>query len=256
MAGLPKATLTDRMKSVLLEMEENQPRWNAVFADFMASIGVAPRVCKAYTPQTKGKIERTIGFVKKNFWPGVSFTDIEDLNRQATAWCERVNSRVHGTTHERPSERIVAEPLAPLPAAFAWERFATEERKVGWDGYFSYDGVLYGLPSSPPLAGAVVQVRERHGKLSVWSAGQLVVELAKRPQSQTHVEHPDQFRERWLPLPPAGRKSFLSRICGPPHRSRGGSLPSMTSSVVWRCSHAAVKTAGPHSIGTGVTSPL
>src|SRR5438874_1679218 len=101
--GLPKAALTDRMKSVLLEMEEHQPRWNAHFADFMASIGVAPRVCKAYTPQTKGKIERTIGFVKKNFWPGVSFSEIDDLNRQAQIWCERINTRVHGTTHERRS---------------------------------------------------------------------------------------------------------------------------------------------------------
>ena len=92
------------------------------------------------------------------------------------------------------AERREQEPLGPLPQAFAWERFAAEERKVGWDGYFSYDGVLYGLPSSPPLAGAVVQVRERRGTLAVWSAGQLVVELAKRPRSQTHVEHPDQFR--------------------------------------------------------------
>ncbi len=50
--GLPKAALTDRMKSVLLEMENKVPRWNPLFADFMASIGVAPRVCKAYTPQT------------------------------------------------------------------------------------------------------------------------------------------------------------------------------------------------------------
>src|SRR2546428_3091396 len=70
------------------------------------------------------------------------------------------------------AERREQEPLAPLPQAFAWERFATEERKVGWDGYLSYDGVLYGLPASPPLAGAVVQVRERHGKLSLWAAGQ------------------------------------------------------------------------------------
>src|SRR5512138_350059 len=46
--GLPKAALTDRMKSVLLAMEDKVPRWNARFADFMASIGVAPRVCKAY----------------------------------------------------------------------------------------------------------------------------------------------------------------------------------------------------------------
>ncbi len=31
--GLPKAALTDRMKSVLLEMEGNVPRWNARFVD-------------------------------------------------------------------------------------------------------------------------------------------------------------------------------------------------------------------------------
>jgi transposase len=132
--GLPKAALTDRMKSVLVEMEEKKPRWNPLFADFMASIGVAPRVCKAYTPQTKGKVERTVGFAKHSYWAGVSFTDIDDLNRQAHIWCERINLRVHRTTHERPRDRREREPLAALPQAFAWERFATEDgiRQLGW----------------------------------------------------------------------------------------------------------------------------
>src|SRR6266536_2151132 len=193
--GLPKAALTDRMKSVLLvEMENKVPRWNPLFADFMASIGVAPRVCKAYTPQTKGKIERSVGFAKQSFWAGVCFSDIDELNRQAHIWCERINSRVHRTTHERPRERREREPLSPLPAAFAWERFATEERKVSWDGYLSYDGVLYGLPSAPPLAGTVVQVREQRRVLSIWSRGQSLISLAKRPHSQDIVDHPDQFR--------------------------------------------------------------
>jgi hypothetical protein len=80
---------------------------------------------------------------------------------------------------------------------------------VGLDGYLSYDGVMYGLPSEARVAGSVVQVRERHGILSVWSAGQLVVELVKRPLSQVTVTHPDQFRtvapasslrERTVPL--------------------------------------------------------
>jgi len=204
--GLPKAALTDRMKSVLLEMEDKVPRWNPLFADFMASIGVAPRVCKARTPQTKGKVERTVGVVKQSFWAGVSFTDVDDLNRQAHAWCERINARVHRTTHERPRERREREPLAPLPTAFAWERFATEERKVSWDGYLSYDGVLYGLPSEPAAAGSVVQVRERHGMLKVWSRGQLLVELAKRAGSGEHVEHPDQFRNV---APAASRRAQL-----------------------------------------------
>ena len=168
----------------------------------MASIGVAPRVCRAYTPQTKGKVERSVGFFKHSYWAGVTFSDLDDLNRQAHVWCERVNSRVHRTTHERPKDRREQELLAPLPTAFAWERFGSEERKVSWDGYLSYDGVLYGLPSSPPVAGSVVQVREWHGVLKIWHAGHLLAELAKRPLSQSHVEHPDQ----WRSIPPASSR--------------------------------------------------
>src|SRR5215471_2982829 len=192
--GLPKAALTDRMKSVLLEMEEHKPRWNPRFADFMVSIGVAARVCKAYTPQTKGKVERTVSHVKKSFWAGITFTDLDDLNRQAYAWCERINARVHRTTHARPIDRLAEEQLLPLPEAFAWERFATEERKVTWDGYVSYDGVLYGLPGTLQLAGKHVQVRERKGVLSVWSAGEQVVEVAKRARSQDSVPHAEQWK--------------------------------------------------------------
>jgi transposase len=192
--GLPKAALTDRMKSVFLQMVEQRPTWNPLFSDFMASIGVVPRVCKARTPQTKGKIERSVGIIKFGFWPGVHFTDFDDLNEQAAAWCDRLNQRVHRTTHCVPIDRWVQEPLSPLPTDFAWERFGVEERRVSWDGFISYDGVLYGLPSEPVVAGTMVQVRERHRELRVFAAGQRIATLTKRPQSQEIVYHPEQFR--------------------------------------------------------------
>ncbi len=192
--GLTRTMLTDRMKSVLLEMDGRTPIWNPRFAAFMAAIGVAPRVCQPYTPQTKGKVERSIGVVKDSFWPGVRFTDLDDLNRQARAWCDARNRRVHRTTRVRPIERWADEQLVPLPVAWAWERFATEDRKVSWDGYVSYDGVQYGVPSEPPVAGTVVQVREQQGMVSVWSQGRLLVSVTKRPRSRDCVPHPDQFR--------------------------------------------------------------
>jgi transposase len=192
--GLPKAALTDRMKSVFLQMVDQRPTWNPLFSDFMASIGVVPRVCKARTPQTKGKIERSVGIIKFGFWPGVHFTDFDDLNAQAAAWCDRLNQRVHRTTHCVPVDRWVQEPLSPLPTDFAWERFGAEERRVSWDGFISYDGVLYGLPSEPAVAGTMVQVRERHRELHVFAAGQRIATLTKRPQSQEIVYHPEQFR--------------------------------------------------------------
>jgi transposase len=192
--GLPRAVLTDRMKSVLLSMDGRTPKWHPLFADFVATLGVAPQVCKAYTPQTKGKVERSVSVIKHSFWPGVTFSDLDDLNRQGRAWCDQQNRRIHRTTRQRPWERWGQEGLAPLPQEYAWERFATEERKVSWDGYLSYDGVLYGLPSEPAMAGKLVQVRDHQGQLSIWFAGQCVLRVTKRPQSHTIVPHPEQFR--------------------------------------------------------------
>lgn len=213
--GLPQAVLTDRMKTVLLEMESGAPRWHPRFQELVSALGITPRICKPYTPQTKGKVERSIGVVKHDFWPGVRFTDLDDLNGQARGWCEQLNRRVHRTTHQRPVDLVAAEGLRPLPAGWVWERFVAEDRRVSWDGYVSYDGVLYGLPSRPnapgeratgTLAGSQVQVSAWQGQVSVWHQGQRVLAVTKRTRSGTCVPHPDQFRTV-LPAAAARRAS-------------------------------------------------
>jgi transposase len=196
--GAPRAVLTDRMKSVLVRVEDGTAQWHTAFSDFVASLGVTPRVCRPYTPQTKGKVERTVGVLKAGFWPGVRFTDLDDLNQQTLAWCERLNGQPHATTRVAPRVRWAEERLRPLPTDWAWERFATEDRRVSWDGYVSYDGVLYGLPAArpghPPLVGTTVQVRERAGQLAIWSGGERLLVVAKHAQSRAIVPHADQFR--------------------------------------------------------------
>ena len=192
--GLPETILSDRMKSVLVTVEDGSLIWNSVYADFLAAIGVAPRVCRPRTPQTKGKVERSIRIIKESFWPGIRFVDIGDLNEQALAWCAARNRRVHRTTHERPARRLGQEKLRPLPEGYAWERFRSERRRVSWDGFISFDGVLYGLPSDPLTAGDVVDVTCRDKEIQVWYRGQLVVRHAVRQESGTTVWHPEQFK--------------------------------------------------------------
>lgn len=191
--GLPRIVLADRMKSVLLQMDGTTPQWNPLWADFLAAIGVTPRVCRAYAPQTKGKVERTIRFVKESFWPGVRFIDLDDLNRQALAWCDRRNVAVHATTRVKPVDRWVEEGLLPLPTGFAWERFALEDRRVSSDGFVSFDGVLYGLPAHALLTGRVVQVGLRHRTVTIWAQGQVITQHPVHAVSGTQVLHPQQF---------------------------------------------------------------
>lgn len=200
--GLPQVILADRMKSVLLEMEDGSPKWNPLWSDFLAALGVTPRVCRPYAPQTKGKVERTIRVVKESFWPGVRFTDLDDLNRQALAWCDRRNQVVHATTRAKPVDRWVEEGLRPLPSGFSWERFALEERKVTSDGFVPFDGVLYGVPARAQLTGRVVQVGVRQQTLTVWANGQVIVQHTVRAVSGTQVLHPEQFAG----VPPASTR--------------------------------------------------
>lgn len=216
--GLPKIVLTDRMKSVLVQVEDGQPQWNTRYADFMAALGMIPRVCRPYTPQTKGKVERSILVVKTSFWPGVTFRDLDDLNEQAIRWCDHRNGKVHRTTGMRPVERVREEPLAALPDGYAWERFRCEERKVSWDGYVSYDGVNYGLPSEPPLAGGFVSVSVTAGEISVWKNGRHITSHRVRPTSGSIVTHPDQFTN----IPPAHESRHSPAGLG--HRSDAGPI--------------------------------
>ena len=161
----------------------------------MVSIAVAARVCKPYTPQTKGKVERTVSHVKKSLWGGMTFTDLDDLNRQAHAWCERINSRVHRTTHARPVDRLAQEQLLPLPQDFAWERFATEERHPSPGMGMSLTmACSRSLPGTLKLAGKQVQVRERKGVVSVWSAGKQVFAKARAASLiRDSVPHAEQW---------------------------------------------------------------
>jgi transposase len=58
------------MKTVIDGREAGKPLWNSRFEDFAAEMGFIPKVCRPRSPQTKGKMERLVDYVKGNFLPG------------------------------------------------------------------------------------------------------------------------------------------------------------------------------------------
>ena len=144
--GVPQVVLTDRMKTVIDGSEAGKPLWNKRFEDFAADMGFIPKVCRARRPQTKGKVERLVEYVKDNFLPGRQFVDLDNLNRQALEWCQRVDSKPHGTTGEVPLDTLQNEQLLTLPAQEVRDKHRWETRKVTRDGFISFDGAKYGVP--------------------------------------------------------------------------------------------------------------
>ncbi len=144
--GVTETVLTDRMKTVLLDQNGGELHFNPKFLQFAAYYGFVPRVCHPYRPETKGKIESTVRFVKQNFWPGISFGSLPDLNQQARAWMEKVNRQTHTTTREVPYQRITQEQLLLIDEQPDYDTSYMEDRRVAKDCMLSYRGNRYSVP--------------------------------------------------------------------------------------------------------------
>ena len=146
--GVPREVLHDNLKTaVLSRTADDKIHWNPRYLDFAHHYGFSPRACKPYRAQTKGKVESGIKYVRGNFWPGLVFNDLADLNRQARHWLDNVaNVRVHGTTKEVPFERLVKEDLQPLSGKADYDTSLISYRRSTKDCLVSYEGNFYSVP--------------------------------------------------------------------------------------------------------------
>ena len=91
------------------------------------------------------------------------------------------DDRIHGTTGERPKDRLLKERshLRSLPERGRLTPFLREERKVGRDGYVQWQGAWYGVPWT--WAGQGVQVQAEGSLVEVWSGEQRLAVHPARP---------------------------------------------------------------------------
>lgn len=69
--GVPREVLYDNMKTVVIERnfyKDRCHRFQKTFLDFSKHFGFIPRLCQPYRAQTKGKVERFIGYMKRSFY--------------------------------------------------------------------------------------------------------------------------------------------------------------------------------------------
>jgi transposase len=191
--GVPREMLHDNLKSAVLYRDSRgEIHWNERYVDFAGQMGFTPRPCKPYRAQTKGKVERSIRYIRQNFWPGLHYTDLHDLNEQALRWLNEVaNTRLHGTTQVTPFSRLNAEQLQALPAQ-RFETSLTAQRVASRDCLVSYKGNLYSVPAAYAQQVLLVKETEDNHIVLVDALGEIVAVhriLAGRAQRAIVAAH-------------------------------------------------------------------
>ena len=148
--GSPRVLLVDNLKSVVLErvgeLIHFHPRALELFGHYMTW----GQPCAVARGNEKGRVERTIRYLRTSFWPARRFRDLDDLNHQAAAWIEAVAHR--RTVPDDPERRIVASALdeerprlVPLPA-HPFETDRVVPIRIRKQPYVRFDGNLYSVP--------------------------------------------------------------------------------------------------------------
>jgi transposase len=211
--GIPSEILHDNLKSAVISRDSaGRVIFNERYLDFATHSGFSPRACRPYRAQTKGKVERGIKYVRQNFWCGLHFTDLDDLNRQAQCWINEIaNVRVHGTTGEVPFERLPQEHLQALPH----QRFDTSikaERYASRDCLVSYDGNFYSVPAAWANKMLLVKETEDRQLIIVNGLGEVVAQ---------HRKLPGRYKRAIVSAHYAGLPALATRA-GPAHARQAG----------------------------------
>ena len=147
--GLTKEILYDNAKTMITlhNTQTGALLLNSSFKDFAEYYGFEARFCRPYRPQTKGKIESGVKYLKHNFLPGRRFKSLAHLNGELEKWIvETADERIHGTTHQRPSQRFVEEKLLLINRAQPYVYVPAVQRKVSQDSMVRWASNRYSVP--------------------------------------------------------------------------------------------------------------
>ena len=108
--GIPEEMVHDQDNLIAVDENAGDFVLTQDFQAYQQALGFDIYLCRGADPESKGKIERVVGYVKSNFAKNRVYDGLDDWNDKSRAWLERTgNHKVHGTTKKRPDSVFLLE---------------------------------------------------------------------------------------------------------------------------------------------------
>ncbi|MBU0641443.1 MAG: IS21 family transposase [Planctomycetes bacterium] len=147
--GVVRVVLYDNLKSAVLERRGDAIRFNPLLLEFARHYRFAPRPVAVARGNEKGRVERSIAYIRRAFFMARRFRDVDDLNRQAQEWCDGPACQRRWVEDDRLTVREAFEKERPLLLPLPPAPFPTDERReleVGKTPYVRFDHNDYSVP--------------------------------------------------------------------------------------------------------------
>lgn len=188
--GVPKVLLYDNLKSAVLQRQGDAILFNPQLLEFASHYRFEPRPVAVARGNEKGRVERSIRYIRDNFFAARKFTDVNDLNIQATQWCD----------HESISRLCPEDKAHTVQETFLQEKekllqlpdnpYETHERvavRIGKTPYARFDLNDYSIPHTTILK--TVSVIASEHKISIVDGANTIAEHERCYDKEVQIEN-------------------------------------------------------------------
>lgn len=158
--GRPRKLVIDQDRLMTVSENGGEIVHTTDFQAFINEQELAIWLCRKADPESKGKVENTVKFVKTSFFSARRFMTVEEIHEPLSQWLiRRANGKIHQATGRIPAvvlEREEAAALRVLRASVYDTSSAAvrDTRKADAKGMISFAGNRYSVPDE--YAGEVV----------------------------------------------------------------------------------------------------
>jgi transposase len=151
MQGMPEELVIDQDCTMVVDENAGDIIYTKDFDAFIGEMGIKMRVCRKADPESKGKIENFIKYIKYNFFAIRKFEYLKEASESLIKWLERrANGKISQTTKKIPGIEIEEERKHLKPVRQSIYRKQTagerEERAVSDKCRITVDTSQYDLP--------------------------------------------------------------------------------------------------------------
>jgi transposase len=146
--GVPDEIVYDQDKVFIVSENGGDIILTEAFRAYTREQSFSLHFCRKADPQSKGKVENLVKYVKQNFLYNRIYHNLEVLNEQAIAWLERTaNALPHTFTRKVPqAELLLEQPFLKPYQQHVRKDFPLSTYTVRPDNTILYKGSFYSLP--------------------------------------------------------------------------------------------------------------
>ena len=215
--GVPRVIRYDNLKAAVAERHGQTVRFNPSLLDMAAHYAFKPSACNPYSGHEKGRVERTVRYIRDSFFYGQKFTSIEAINIALAEWIKTVaHQRGWPDDRQRQVHEMFMEEqklLIPLPKSHfnAWHERPAKSSKIP---FIRFDSNSYSIPYQ--LAGQMLSLSASPTEVFIKSRGEIVANhqrsYSRGEKIIVHEHFARMIEHRPGAMPIAARAYFMKII--------------------------------------------